>query len=112
MRAEPMLRAQVVALDMELAAFDTMVARYTDEAMAGVSLGAKASMLKYLATELSVKRHELMLSVLGTGGLDLEGENARTPVDWLGSLPNRVGGGTSEIQLNVIAKRVLELPGG
>jgi acyl-CoA dehydrogenase len=110
--AEPMLRAQVVALDMELAAFDTMVARYTDEAMAGVSLGAKASMLKYLATELSVKRHELMLSVLGTAGLDLEGENARTPVDWLGSLPNRVGGGTSEIQLNVIAKRVLELPGG
>jgi alkylation response protein AidB-like acyl-CoA dehydrogenase len=112
LRAEPMLRAQVVALDMEIAAFDTMVARYQDEAMAGISLGAKSSMLKYLATELSVKRHELMLSVLGTAGLDLEGENARTPVDWLGSLPNRVGGGTSEIQLNVVAKRVLELPGG
>ncbi len=112
LRAEPMLRAQVVALDMEIAAFDTMVARYQDEAMAGVSLGAKSSMLKYLATELSVKRHELMLSVLGTAGLDLEGENARTAVDWLGSLPNRVGGGTSEIQLNVVAKRVLELPGG
>jgi alkylation response protein AidB-like acyl-CoA dehydrogenase len=111
-RAEPMLRAQIVALDMEIAAFDTMVARYQDEAMAGISLGAKSSMLKYLATELSVKRHELMLSVLGTAGLDLEGENARTPVDWLGSLPNRVGGGTSEIQLNVVAKRVLELPGG
>jgi alkylation response protein AidB-like acyl-CoA dehydrogenase len=112
LRAESMLRAQVVALDMEIAAFDTMVARYQDEAMAGVSLGAKSSMLKYLATELSVKRHELMLSVLGTSGLDLEGENSRTPVDWLGSLPNRVGGGTSEIQLNVVAKRVLELPGG
>ena len=112
LRAEPMLRAQIVALDMEIAAFDTMIARYQDEAMAGVSLGAKSSMLKYLATELSVKRHELMLSVLGTAGLDLEGENARTPVDWLGSLPNRVGGGTSEIQLNVVAKRVLELPGG
>ncbi len=111
LRAEPMLRAQIVALDMEIAAFDTMVARYQDEAMAGVSLGAKSSILKYLATELSVKRHEVMLSVLGTAGLDLEGENARTAVDWLSSLPNRVGGGTSEIQLNVVAKRVLELPG-
>jgi acyl-CoA dehydrogenase len=101
-----------VALDMEIAAFDTMVARYQDEAMAGVSLGAKSSMLKYLATELAVKRHELMLSVLGTAGLDLEGPDARQAVDWLASLPNRVGGGTSEIQLNVVAKRVLELPGG
>lgn len=111
-QAEPMLRAQIVALDMELAAFDTMVARYQDEAMAGVSLGAKSSMLKYLATELAVKRHALMLSVLGTAGLDLEGPDARQAVDWLAALPNRVGGGTSEIQLNVVAKRVLELPGG
>jgi acyl-CoA dehydrogenase len=112
LQAEPMLRAQIVALDMELAAFDAMVARYQDEAMAGVSLGAKSSMLKYLATELAVKRHELMLSVLGTAGLNLEGADARQAVDWLASLPNRVGGGTSEIQLNVVAKRVLELPGG
>jgi acyl-CoA dehydrogenase len=110
--AEPMLRAQIVAMDMELAAFNAMIERYQDEAMAGVSLGAKSSMLKYLATELAVKRHELMLSVLGTAGLDLEGPNARAAVDWLASLPNRVGGGTSEIQLNVVAKRVLELPGG
>jgi acyl-CoA dehydrogenase len=50
--------------------------------------------------------------VLGTAGLDLEGPDARQAVDWLAALPNRVGGGTSEIQLNVVAKRVLELPGG
>jgi alkylation response protein AidB-like acyl-CoA dehydrogenase len=53
-----------------------------------------------------------MLSVLGTAGLDLDGPEAKIATDWLGSLANRIGGGTSEIQLNVVAKRVLELPGG
>ena len=111
LRAEPPLRAQIASLDLELAAFEAMVERYRDEAAAGIMPGAKSSMLKYLATELGVKRHELMLSVLGLAGLEREGAEARTSYDWLGALANRIGGGTSEIQLNVIAKRVLELPG-
>jgi acyl-CoA dehydrogenase len=69
-------------------------------------------MLKYFGTELAVKRQALMLSVLGSAGLDMDGPEARTATDWLGSFANRIGGGTSEIQLNVVAKRVLELPGG
>jgi acyl-CoA dehydrogenase len=110
--AEPILRARIAEFDLEMAAFETLVERYTEEAMAGVALGAKSSMLKYFGTELSVKRHELMLSVLGTAGLDMEGGDAKIATDWLGALANRIGGGTSEIQLNVVAKRVLELPGG
>ena len=31
--------------------------------------------------------------------------------DWLRSKANSIEGGTSEVQLNVIAKRILELPG-
>jgi acyl-CoA dehydrogenase len=110
--AEPLLRARIAEFDLEMAAFETLVERYGEEAAAGASPGAKSSMLKYFATELSVKRHELMLSVLGTAGLDLDGPEAKTATDWLASLANRIGGGTSEIQLNVVAKRVLELPGG
>jgi acyl-CoA dehydrogenase len=110
--AEPLLRARIAEFDLEMAAFEALVERYGEEAAAGASPGAKSSMLKYFATELSVKRHELMLSVLGTAGLDLDGPEAKTATDWLASLANRIGGGTSEIQLNVVAKRVLELPGG
>ncbi len=110
--AEPLLRARVAEFDLEMAAFEALVERYGEEAAAGASPGAKSSMLKYFATELSVKRHALMLSVLGTAGLDLDGPEAKTATDWLASLANRIGGGTSEIQLNVVAKRVLELPGG
>jgi acyl-CoA dehydrogenase len=110
--AEPILRARIAEFDLEMAAFETLVERYGEEAMAGVALGAKSSMLKYFGTELNVKRHELMLSVLGTAGLDMDGGDAKIATDWLGALANRIGGGTSEIQLNVVAKRVLELPGG
>jgi len=110
--AEPLLRARIAEFDLEMAAFETLLERYAEEAASGASPGAKSSMLKYFATELSVKRHELMLSVLGTAGLDLDGPEAKTVTDWLASLANRIGGGTSEIQLNVVAKRVLELPGG
>jgi acyl-CoA dehydrogenase len=110
--AEPLLRARIAEFDLEMAAFGTLVERYREEAIAGVQLGAKSSMLKYFGTELNVKRHELMLSVLGAAGLDMDGPNVKIATDWLGALANRIGGGTSEIQLNVVAKRVLELPGG
>jgi acyl-CoA dehydrogenase len=112
LRAEPVLRARIAEFDLEMAAFETLVERYGEEAAAGVSHGAKSSMLKYFGTELNVKRHALMLSVLGNAGLDMDGAEAKTGLGWLASLPNLIGGGTSEIQLNVVAKRVLELPGG
>ena len=42
----------------------------------------------------------------------MDGSDAKLATDWLNALTHRIGGGTSEIQLNVVAKRVLELPGG
>jgi acyl-CoA dehydrogenase len=111
LRAEPILRARIAEFDIAMTAFETLVDRYGQEAAAGVALGPKSSMLKYFGTELNVKRHALMLSILGSAGLDLDGPESKTATDWLGSLANRIGGGTSEIQLNVVAKRVLELPG-
>ncbi len=37
-------------------------------------------------------------------------DNLRTARDWLRAKANTIEGGTSEIQLNIIAKRVLGLP--
>lgn len=111
LRAEPVLRAQVIAMDMKLAAFDAHLQRVADEMAAGGDLGAKGSMLKYLATELNVKRQDMMMTILGMAGLDAEGAEASVPNGFMGALANRIGGGTSEIQLNVVAKRVLGLPG-
>jgi alkylation response protein AidB-like acyl-CoA dehydrogenase len=56
-----------------------------------------------------------MLSVTGTRGLGWGAEgfsDAELDITrgWLRSKGNSIEGGTSEVQLNIIAKRVLELP--
>jgi alkylation response protein AidB-like acyl-CoA dehydrogenase len=56
-----------------------------------------------------------MIEAMGTQGLGWEGgefdplELAITR-DWLRTKANSIEGGTSEVQLNVISKRVLDLP--
>jgi acyl-CoA dehydrogenase len=71
-------------------------------------------MLKYYGTELNMRRQELLMAIGGSATLDWQGgENgdgdpARS---WLRSRGNSIEGGTSEIQLNIVAKRILGLPG-
>jgi len=112
--ADPILRGDIARLTIDALAFETTLQRIKDQADSGQGVGAKASMLKYYGTELNKRRHELNMSALGSDGLLWEGEN---PEDgdparsWLRSRANSIEGGTSEIQLNILAKRVLELPG-
>ena len=56
-----------------------------------------------------------MVSILGPQALGWEGdgfgpEELELTREWLRSRGNSIEGGTSEIQLNIIAKRVLGLP--
>jgi len=62
---------------------------------------------------LNKRRNELNLAVCGESGLGWEGEEYHQGAisrDWLRSKGNSIEGGTSEVQLNIIAKRVLGLP--
>jgi alkylation response protein AidB-like acyl-CoA dehydrogenase len=57
----------------------------------------------------------LMLEAMGTNALAWEGEDfsdteLETLRNWLGGKATTIYGGSSEIQLNIIAKRVLNLP--
>lgn len=80
------------------------------DAAAGV-----ASMLKYYGTEQNKRKLELLMKFAGTAGLAWEGDefdddDLALCRYWLRSKGNSIEGGTSEVQLNVIAKRVLGLP--
>ncbi len=112
--ADTGLRTDIVRHEINAWAFALTMERVKDEAKAGQGVGALSSMLKYYGTELNKHRQELLMSVGGSDALawegpgEGEGDQARV---WLRSRANSIEGGTSEINLNIIAKRVLELPG-
>ncbi len=111
--AEPGLRTDIARFEMDAMAFALTMQRVTDEAKAGNETGAMSSMLKYYGTELNKRRAELTMSVAGSEGLkfgDAPGEEQLAAM-WLRTKANSIEGGTSEIQLNIIAKNVLRLPG-
>ena len=111
----PVLRDQIAQNEMDSRAFALTVQRSRDAAKAGHKPGPESSLFKVYATELNQRRYELMVRLAGPQGLGWEGpgfepdELERTR-EWLRSRANTIEGGTSEIQLNIIAKRVLGLP--
>lgn len=111
--ADPLLRAQIALLEVRTRAFAAMSERFIDELKAGRAHPAQPSMMKYYGTELNKTRHELIMAAGGSDALEWESERSNhgaTPRAWLRTKANSIEGGTSEIQLNIIAKRILELP--
>lgn len=111
--ADTMLRADIAKLEIDEAALVLSMERARDEVRAGVSLGAASSMFKYYGTGLNMQRHQLMMAISGHQALEWSGSNSRDghlPKAWLRSRGYSIEGGTSEIQLNIVAKRILGLP--
>ena len=112
--ADPMLRAKVAELEIDEWAFNLTMKRKLAEAKAGASLGADSSMLKYYGTELNKRKFELMMDAAGHEGLEWESERSqdgKMARSWLRTKGNSIEGGTSEVQLNIISKHILQLPG-
>ncbi len=112
---DAVLRDEIARLEMDERAFHLTVQRSRDAAKAGHRPGPESSLFKVYATELNKDRHELMVRIAGPQGLGWEGpgyddEELDLTRQWLRSRGNSIEGGTSEIQLDIIAKRVLGLP--
>jgi alkylation response protein AidB-like acyl-CoA dehydrogenase len=100
---------------MDQRCFMTTVRRSAEEAKAGQGPGPASSMFKLYGTEMNKRRYELLVKILGTNAFGWEGDGftpreLATTREWLRSKGNSIEGGTSEVQLNIIAKRVLGLP--
>ena len=113
--ADPLLRDRVAQVIMDERCFALTTQRAADSVKAGHKPGPESSIFKIYGTELNQRRHELQLAVRGPQCLGWDGpgfderELAQTR-DWLRSRGNSIEGGTSEVQLNIIAKHVLGLP--
>lgn len=113
--SDPVLRDQIAQFKIDSDAFAYTSQRSSDESRQGQGPNATSSMLKNYGCELNKRRYELMLQSLGSQALGWSGdgftpEELQITREWLRSKANSIEGGTSEIQLNVIAKRVLGLP--
>ncbi len=105
------LRAEAMACEVDALAVDLTLERYKDQAEAGRGVGDASAMLKYMGTELNKRRHELLMSVGGSDALEWDGDHGNLPADWLRTKANSIEGGTSEVMLSILSRRVLGLPG-
>lgn len=95
------------------------IAATTGRVMAELKAGghpAASSVLKYATTEAYKDKFELLLQIMGqralgwAGNTGFDDDELRIAKEWAFSKVQSIGGGTSEIQLNIIAKQILQLP--
>ena len=113
--ADPALRDDVIKSQMDSRCFGLTQRRAMAESETGGTPTFLTSMFKYYGSEVGNRRLEIQLELMGTQSLGWEGdtftdfEKTLTRA-WLRSKASTIAGGSSEIQLNIIAKRVLGLP--
>ena len=105
------LADRIAAADIDQLACKLTLRRYAEEG----KTGAEASLLKVVVTETTKRRKQLRVEIAGFQGLGWEGdgfsaEDLAATRDWLRTRALSIEGGTTEIQLNILAKRVLGLP--
>jgi len=109
------VRANVLAYNMDQRAYQLTMHRAADEAANNQAPTFLSSFFKLYGTEQNMRRSDLVVSIMGSKGLGWSGdgfkpsERANTR-GWLRSKANSIEGGSSEVQRNIIAKRILGLP--
>ena len=113
--ADTDLRRRITDHLMEARAFQLTVRRSAAEAKSNAGPSAATSIMKYAGAKIAQDRNELVVEAMGLQGLGWDGEGydaneIATVRGWLRSKGNSIEGGSSEINLNVVSKRVLGLP--
>jgi alkylation response protein AidB-like acyl-CoA dehydrogenase len=108
------LRARLSQHKMFEKAYALSVQRAQEQAKAGQNVSHMASMFKVAGATLNIERCELMVEAAGSrafgwGGDGFAPDELAVTRGWLRSKGNSIEGGTTEVNLNVVAKRVLGL---
>ena len=111
---DPEIRARLDVLQMELDDHKQLYQVFADRVRRGEALGQDVSMLKIRQTELYQRITDMMLDIAGENAGLLEpigGNRELNPAgQFLQSRPATIYGGSNEIQRNILAKNVLQLP--
>ncbi|MBL8657351.1 MAG: acyl-CoA dehydrogenase family protein [Altererythrobacter sp.] len=110
--ANKVLRDRIADFDIRWSAFLLTARRAMEESKAAGGVSEISSVLKKLGTRLGQERSELLIEIRGLQGLGWEGDGFEGPEleavrGWLFGKATTIYGGSTEIQNNIIAKRVL-----
>ena len=111
-------RDRLLKLQGEVIAWKAHNLRLLTETAEGVDSGVRRMIIKYGGTMLGFRLAALAVDALGTAGLPFEsaGEDAEDDdattwnIDYLYDVGLMIGGGSNNIQKNIIAERGLDLP--
>ena len=110
--ADPVLRDKIADFDIRWSSFLLTARRAVEESKAQGGVSEISSVLKKLGTKLGQERAELLIEIRGMQGLGWEGDGfsdgeLEAVRGWLFGKATTIYGGSTEIQNNIIAKRVL-----
>jgi alkylation response protein AidB-like acyl-CoA dehydrogenase len=107
---DPVVLDALGALVAEAHSVALLGQRTTERALNGAAPGSESSVRKLLAAEHDQRVQEFGLSLLGGEGATADGSAAQWVFGFLANRCLTIAGGTSEVQRNVIAERLLGLP--
>ncbi len=113
--SNPAIRQRLAQQELDAQALKLTMARAREEARSGQVTRDIGSLGKYRWANMVKAEQDLVMTALGAQGLGWDGpgfddtqlERTRS---WLLTRADSIWGGTNEVQLNVIAKRVLQIP--
>ena len=114
----PEYRDRLLRLQGEVIAWKAHNLRLLTEAAQGIESGVKRMIVKYGGTMLGFRLSSLAVDALGAAGLpyeslgeDAEDDDATTwNIDYMYDVGLMIGGGSNNIQKNIIGERGLDLP--
>ncbi len=113
--ADPSFRDEIIQHQLNQRSFQLTLARARQENASGKTIGHATSIFKAVGANQDKASSSMQVRAMGSLGTGWDGDGF-TPGElaatrnWLGSRASSIAGGTNEVQLNIIAKRVLGLP--
>jgi alkylation response protein AidB-like acyl-CoA dehydrogenase len=112
---DPAFRDRLAQAELETVTYAALYAHVVQLVTSGIEVGPDASMMKITGSELLQRTTDLMMEAAGGHGIEegwFDTGDGRTPISVLYRQVRRVSiyGGSNEIQRNILARRVLDLP--
>ncbi|MBQ60678.1 MAG: acyl-CoA dehydrogenase [Gammaproteobacteria bacterium] len=113
--SSPDIRSKITRQTMLEKSLQLTIQRVSEESKSGKAPGAATSIFKLVGSTLAKEGSALKSEIRGVSGTAWEGDTftpneLESTRDWLRDRAVTIYGGTNEVQMNIISKRVLGLP--